>query len=69
MSDKKKHPLLDREMPKIKKQTRLGEVKVKLGGRVPDGWTIRDFLWFIGFLAAFAIPLILMEIFGVYEWL
>ena len=69
MTDKKKHWLLDREIPKW--STKIGNTKVEftLGGRVPDGWTIRDFLWFIGFLAAFAIPLILLEVFGVYEWI
>ena len=69
MSKKNKNPRgwLDREMPQLKKQTRFGEVKFKLGGKIPDGWTIRDFLWFLGFLAAFAIPLMLMEYFGIFE--
>ena len=41
---KDKHGLLDREMPNWSTKVGNTEVKVKLGGRVSSGWTIRDFL-------------------------
>jgi len=62
---KNKHWLLDREMPQMKKQTRFREVKFKLGGRVPDGWTIRDFLECFGFVVILLLAVLAAhEIFG-----
>jgi len=52
-------------MPQMKKQTRFREVKFKLGGRVPDGWTIRDFLECFGFVVILLLAVLAAhEIFG-----
>lgn len=42
--NKENHGLMDKPMPQIKKKTRFGEVRFQLGGKIPSGWTIRDFL-------------------------
>ena len=63
--NKEKHWLLDREIPKW--STKIGNTKVEfqLGGRVPDGWKIRDFLKFVGLVwALLMIVMLVCEISG-----
>ncbi len=65
MSKEDKHWLLDHKMPQLKKQTRFGEIKFKLGGKIPDNWTIRDFLECFGFVLIILLVLAAVhEIFG-----
>lgn len=62
---KDKHWLLDRPIPQW--STKIGNTKVEftLGGRIPDGWTIRDFLKFVGFVWAILLAVwAAHEIFG-----
>ena len=60
--NREKHWLLDRELPKW--STKIGNTKVEftLGGRIPDGWTVRDFLKCFGLVAA-----LLLAIAAVYK--